>query len=467
MKKIYNIGIAICIAILSSCSDFLEESSQDLIVPKTVTAYKEFFFGEGLRNGQFLLRQLDIMTDDTEDFVNLTNGETRDWRLDGWSSYTWQQDMEIGKNNAFTADKAWEEYYHRILIANIILNNIPTMEGEETEKTDLMGEAYFLRAWSYFMLANLYGAPYVDETRAKTDLCIPFNREIGLEDKSPARATVRQIYDQMEKDIRLSIDMFKKSGIEKTVFRPNLSTSYLLASRIMLFQKKHDQTIAYADSVLSNTKGSLQDLNTYKETSFLSINNPEILFSFGSSPATGFEVNNLAYYLRSASLMNIFDPSDQRLKFYFDAKTKKPLKFKNGKVFEQAFRLTEVYLNRAEARAEKGDLPGATADLLLVRKNRLSKNTEITLENQSAAITAVRNERRREFCFEGFRWFDLRRWDRPRIEHRWTSELKPSEFITYVLEKDDAAYTLQIPKKERDKNANIELWNRPDRKGSK
>lgn len=40
MKK-YNLYLLLLIVILSSCSDFLEESSQDLMIPKSVKDYKE------------------------------------------------------------------------------------------------------------------------------------------------------------------------------------------------------------------------------------------------------------------------------------------------------------------------------------------------------------------------------------------------------------------------------------------
>ena len=51
MKK-YNLYLLLLIVILSSCSDFLEESSQDLMIPKSVKDYKELLFGEILKNGE-------------------------------------------------------------------------------------------------------------------------------------------------------------------------------------------------------------------------------------------------------------------------------------------------------------------------------------------------------------------------------------------------------------------------------
>ncbi|WP_294141440.1 RagB/SusD family nutrient uptake outer membrane protein [uncultured Sanguibacteroides sp.] len=466
MKTIKNIFLVWGIVMLSACNDFLEESSQDLIVPKTVTAFKEFLFGEGLNNGGSFCQFLDIMTDDTDEMI-VTNG-SRDWRLDFWAYYTWQQDPEIKKDNTFAEGKEWGEYYHRTLIANVILDHIPDMKGDENEKIDLMGEAYFLRAWSYFMLANLYGLPYVDEERAQTDMCVPLNFEVGIEDNTASRATVRQVYDQMESDIILSIAMFKRSGIKKTIFRPNLPTAYLLASRIMLFQKKYDETIAFADSVFKHTEAKMVDLNTYNAVSFYDPKNTEVLFSFGNELVRGYgRANaNRAFYVRSASLMKLFGENDKRLDFWFD-NNQVPRKFYRSTLFQQAFRLSEAYLNRAEAYAEKNKLSEAAADIRTIRKNRMADGIEIPMGTQALAIEAIRNERRVEFCFEGFRWFDLRRWGCPRIVHTYTSDLDPTDKLTYVLEKNDAAYTLPIPKKERDRNKVIQRWARPERPGSK
>lgn len=66
MKK-YNLYLLLLIVILSSCSDFLEESSQDLMIPKSVKDYKELLFGEILKNGEVLHPYLEYMTDDVKD----------------------------------------------------------------------------------------------------------------------------------------------------------------------------------------------------------------------------------------------------------------------------------------------------------------------------------------------------------------------------------------------------------------
>ena len=63
-------------------------------------------------------------------------------------------------------------------------------------------------------------------------------------------------------------------------------------------------------------------------------------------------------------------------------------------------------------------------------------------------IGQVREERRKELCFEGHRWFDLRRTTRPRIEKTLNGQ-------QYVLEQDDSRYTLQIPKEAIATNPNL------------
>lgn len=67
---------------------------------------------------------------------------------------------------------------------------------------------------------------------------------------------------------------------------------------------------------------------------------------------------------------------------------------------------------------------------------------------KDALIQEVLNERARELAFEGHRWFDLRRTTRPRLEKVLGGQ-------TYVLEADDARYTLSIPKEATEANPGL------------
>jgi hypothetical protein len=92
------------------------------------------------------------------------------------------------------------------------------------------------------------------------------------------------------------------------------------------------------------------------------------------------------------------------------------------------FRLAEIYLNRAEAYAKKGDVPGAVADLNWLLENRLMVPEGESIDDylyDEGSITAgeivdvVLKERRIELAFEGHRIFDLLRNGMDVVRNYW------------------------------------------------
>ena len=61
----------------------------------------------------------------------------------------------------------------------------------------------------------------------------------------------------------------------------------------------------------------------------------------------------------------------------------------------------------------------------------------------------IKAERRKELCFEGQRWFDLRRYGMPQITHE-------CEGKTYTLKSNDPSYTMPIPDEVLIKNKRLE-----------
>ncbi|HEX9514159.1 MAG TPA: RagB/SusD family nutrient uptake outer membrane protein [Puia sp.] len=72
------------------------------------------------------------------------------------------------------------------------------------------------------------------------------------------------------------------------------------------------------------------------------------------------------------------------------------------------FRLSEMYLNYAEASAQLGNMPEALKYLNLVRERVGMPDQSAT--NMADLLTKIQHERRIELCFEGHRYFDIRRW---------------------------------------------------------
>lgn len=84
----------------------------------------------------------------------------------------------------------------------------------------------------------------------------------------------------------------------------------------------------------------------------------------------------------------------------------------------------EVVLNRAEAKAKKGDIQGALDDVNIIRRRAgLTGDAEMTSRNMtergySDVLDVVLDERRMELCFEGLRYFDVFR-NRKNMDRRF------------------------------------------------
>jgi hypothetical protein len=91
-------------------------------------------------------------------------------------------------------------------------------------------------------------------------------------------------------------------------------------------------------------------------------------------------------------------------KFYDESR----IDFSEGKSDQTwpVFRLTEMYLNKAEAEMELGNRDKAVEALNLIRERAGIK----TLTADEISLQRIRNERRIELAFEGHRFWDLRRW---------------------------------------------------------
>ena len=79
-------------------------------------------------------------------------------------------------------------------------------------------------------------------------------------------------------------------------------------------------------------------------------------------------------------------------------------------------RTAEMYLLRAEARAELGKLTGTTGadgDINTLRNNRINGYINVTYSSKQQAIDDILLERFKELAYEGHRFFDLKRRSLP------------------------------------------------------
>ncbi len=78
------------------------------------------------------------------------------------------------------------------------------------------------------------------------------------------------------------------------------------------------------------------------------------------------------------------------------------------------FRLGEVYLNFAEAAIEAGHMAEGLELINAIRHRAgFAPEVDVTADTQDYARLLLRHERQVELCFEGIRYFDVRRWKTP------------------------------------------------------
>jgi len=476
MKRIKY--ILILFISLVSCQDFLEEESQDLTAVETVEHFKALMLNE-FNDNYAMFKPVYHMTDDLEE-ITLSPRFSKANK----TTFTWQQEIEIDENgNSLRGiNSAWEAIYKDIAIVNYVIESIDGMEGSAEQRSFVKGEAYFIRAMSYFNLLNLYGQPF-NEASKNTDLGVPIrtNTEIEI---TFSRESVAAGYNQIESDLMEALILIENSGVEDTKWHPSVDACNLLMSRVKLYQRKWDEVIQYADNVIDHRQ--LAMLGT--SSPFITNGNSELIFAWHKSYTGQIDPpgsSEIAGYKVSDQLIELYELEDNRLTAFLTTFIQNGETYymnkKHNAGFEgsttssvyttmgyQNMRVAEAYLNKAEALAQKQD-PIAINVIQELHAKRISDVSLIVYPTEPGDIlNYVYDERRRELCFEDHhRWFDLRRMDnRPEIVHVFTDVDEEGEVLkteTYTLYSNDLNYTLPIPIKERENNPGIVNNERTDK----
>ena len=134
-----------------------------------------------------------------EDFIQAAQGS-------GWF---WYDCLYMVKDRytstAWRSYDVWNAYYTWISNANYILNAEETMEGDAADVNYVIGQAYAIRAYSYFMLAQTFARTYKGH---ESEPCCPIYTEptvAGTQGKP--RATVQEVYDQILADIDKAVEL--------------------------------------------------------------------------------------------------------------------------------------------------------------------------------------------------------------------------------------------------------------------
>ena len=316
----------------------------------------------------------------------------------------------------------WSTPYALIYQANSIIEGLTaSTKLSPAVKKSLMGEAQFLRGFFYFYMVNYFGdVPLILNTDYKVNTLLP------REDKAKVWTAI--INDFKDAQTNLSAAYTSSERI-----RVNQAAATTMLARAYLYTEKWDLAEIEADKVIIDPKYKLlpdltkvflkgsqeaiwqiQTINT----STTGVNTWEGFSVVPPTPA------NRGYYNLTNDLVGSFEANDNRKRdwtntyvtggntFYYPYKYKIRTKLPPVEEYVMAIRFAEVFLIRAEARAQQNKLVLAKSDLdsLRLRANILPLAGGLT---KPQTLLAVEQERKVELFVEwGHRWFDLRRTGR-------------------------------------------------------
>ena len=399
--------------------------------------------------GRYMFMIPDVMADDVKQNLQAN-------RIDNYAEYI--VDQSDGE-----ASSLWTGMYRAINAANNIINSdVDVAAGVQADKDHIIGEAYALRAQTYFDMVRLFAQHYTFTTDA-SHLGVPLVLNFDAANK-PERSTVKQVYDQVITDMIMAISLMKSESRSRDSSTLSSTSVKALLSRVYLYKEDWPNAEAMATEVIGS------GYSLVPNTNYLNLwntdNSSESIFEISMTQADNVGGNGIAGlylpqvfgdYLPSNDVVSLYDAADARLSTFIEDpfltgefapfRMNKYPSF-NGFDNVKVMRLAEIYLIRAEARAEIGtNISGAQDDLDMVHQRALpsapdNEDTGQTLKD------AIFLERRLELCFEGQRLWDLMRKKMDIVRTQCTAAIC---LIPYTSE----TVILPIPQVETDANPNI------------
>jgi starch-binding outer membrane protein, SusD/RagB family len=361
---------------------------------------------------------------------------------------------EFGLRNLTASNGAilgiWQNAYTGINRANNVLDAIPSVGAlSATQRTLARGEALFVRALHYSILARTFG---------DVPLVTTPSRGVGPE-ALVSRTPRADVYAAIQADLEEAATLLPTSRAHG---RGTRAAANALLARIYLEDGKYALARDRATAVIADPAYSLLPsfealVGTEPRVSFFATKNSaesifELQYSANHSNSQAFwfftaPLGGRWGYAPSTALLNAFEEGDERrdVSIRVDGAGRryvnKYFRIANGDDNVIVLRLAEMYLIRAEANARLGAAADVVrADIDVIRNRAGLADLPTTVTSEADLLSAILHERRVELAFEGHRFWDLRRMGRAQQ--------------VLGLTADRLVYP--IPQAERDVNPNLE-----------
>ncbi len=338
------------------------------------------------------------------------------------------------RNSSVLADNTsigaiFRDHYRAILAANAVIDRVPGVDDpgfSEEERAAVIAEAKFIRAKVNFSLVNLFAQPYTFDDGASPGIAIVTEPDVLDGDFIfPPRSSVAEVYNAIENDLLEAVDDLPEVNGR---IRASVGGANALLSRLYLYKGDNVQAAERAQMVIDEGNYALApNYNFYNQLT------AETIFDVAMSAADNSRTGSggwASFYNPaelgargdcpfSDDLLEAFEEGDRRFLDLHQVDASGELiyttKFPDAQSNSDnapMIRITEVYLNRAEALAK---MANGVDDEALEIINTLRERAGLDgfeagdFADGDDFLMTILDERRKELCFEGHRRMDLLR----------------------------------------------------------
>lgn len=310
------------------------------------------------------------------------------------------------------AENMWLDAYYTINICNNVLGALDVVN--QADRSQVEGEARWVRAMAYFQLVRFYGQAYQaggNNSQLGVPLVLSPTRKVD-EGSFVTRNTVEETYTQILDDLTKAKSLLPEdNGVQA-----NKHAATAALARVYLQMGRYTDARDNASEVIESGYYSL--VSDYASEWNNDDNSSEDIFSVQISSQDFVESTLVVFYSipefggRDGDIeiqqkhLDLYDPSDARLALHYDgAGAMRTGKWRDQYRNQPVIRLAEMYLIRAECNNRLGTATGAPVDddyNAVHTRAGLPAASGVTLDD-------ILHERRLELAHEGHRLHDIKR----------------------------------------------------------